>query len=297
MMVRVFSLLILISFLPAQGAYAEEMKLQLENLTLNANLEKAEDWPTGPTVLITHGTLSHNKSEIMTALQELFLENGVSSLAINLGLGLNDRHGPYDCATPHTHKHEEAVGEIGTWLGWLKKQGVTQVVLLGHSRGGNQTAWSAAEHDDPVIKKVILVAPQTWSPEYAARSYEKNYGKPLAPVLKEAESLVSAGQPKSAMENTDFIYCKDTTASAGAIVSYYAPDPRKDTPYLLPKIKKPVLVFAGTEDQVVKGLGEKLGPLAEAGTIELEVMEGADHFFRDLYAEDLVERAIEFIGE
>jgi pimeloyl-ACP methyl ester carboxylesterase len=297
MMVRVFSIFILVLFLSAQGAYAEEMKLQLENLTLNANLEKGEDWPTGPTVLITHGTLSHNKSEIMTALQELFLENGVSSLSINLGLGLNDRHGPYDCNTPHTHKHEDAVDEIDAWLGWLKKQGVTQVILLGHSRGGNQTAWYAAEHDDLVVKKVVLVAPQTWSPEYAARNYEKNHGKPLAPVLEEAESLVVADKSETAMKHTDFIYCKDTTASAEAVVSYYAPDPRKDTPFLLPKINKPVLVFAGTEDQVVKGLDEKLAPMAEAGDIELEVMEGADHSFRDLYAEDLVERSIEFINE
>jgi len=297
MMVRIISILILVLVVAAQGAYAEEVKLQQGQLILNANLDKAEDWPAGPTVLITHGTLSHNKSEIMTALQELFLENGVSSLAINLGLGLNDRHGPYDCNTPHTHKHEEAVDEIGTWLGWLKKQGVTQVALLGHSRGGNQTAWFAAEHDDPVIKKVILVAPQTWSPEYAAQSYENNYGKPLAPILENAESLVAAGKSKTAMENTDFIYCKDTTASAETVVSYYAPDPRKDTPYLLPKIKKPILVFAGTEDQVVKGLGEKLAPLAEAGDIELEVIDGADHFFRDLYVEDLVDRAVEFMNE
>ena len=297
MIVRIISILILVLVVAAQGAYAEEVKLQQGQLILNANLDKAEDWPAGPTVLITHGTLFHNKSELITALQELFLEHGVSSLAINLGLGLNDRHGPYDCTTPHTHKHEDAVEELGAWLGWLKIQGATQVVLLGHSRGGNQTAWFAAEHDDPVIKKVILVAPQTWSPEYAVQSYENNYGKPLAPILENAESLVAAGKSKTAMENTDFIYCKDTTASAEAVVSYYAPDPRKDTPYLLPKIKKPILVFAGTEDQVVKGLGEKLVPLAEDGDIELEVMDGADHFFRDLYVEDLVDRAVEFMNE
>ena len=58
-----------------------------------------------------------------------------------------------------------------------------------------------------------------------------------------------------------------------------------------------MLVFAGTEDQVVKGLDVKLAPLAEAGDIELEVMDGADHSFRDLYVEDLVERAVEFINE
>lgn len=297
MMVRIFSILLLVSLLSAQGVYAAEVKLQQESLTLNANLEKAEGWPAGLTVLITHGTLYHNKSELNTALQELFLENGVSSLAINLGLGLNDRHGPYDCATPHTHKHEDAVSEIGGWVGWLKKQGVKQVALLGHSRGGNQTAWFAAEHDDPVIKYVILVAPQTWSPESAARDYEKNHGKPLAPVLNKASALAAADQSNIVMEHMDFIYCKDTTVSAAAVVSYYAPDPRKDTPYLLPKIKKPLLVFVGTEDQLFKGLDEKLVPLAAAGTIELEVMDGADHFFRDLYAEDLVDRAIEFTSE
>ena len=296
-MVRIVSIFILFSFLSAYEAYAEEVKLQQDDLTLNANLEKADDWPAGPTVLITHGTLSHNKSEIMTALQELFLQNGVSSLAINLGLGLNDRHGPYDCNTPHNHRHEDAIGEIGTWLDWLEKQGVKQVVLLGHSRGGNQTAWFAAEHDDPVIKKVILVAPQTWNPEYEAQSYENNYGKPLAEIMGKAESMVAAGRPQTAIEHTDFIYCKDTTVSAEAMVSYYAADPRKDTPYLLPKIKKPVLVFAGSEDQTVKGLNEKLAPLAEAGDIELVVIDGADHFFRDLYVEDLVDSAVEFINE
>ena len=296
-MVRIFPIFILFSFLSAYEAYAEEVKLQQGDLTLNANLEKADDWPAGPTVLITHGTLSHNKSEIMTALQELFLQNGVSSLAINLGLGLNDRHGPYDCNTPHNHKHEDAIGEIGTWMDWLEKQGVKEVVLLGHSRGGNQTAWFAAEHDDPVIRKVILVAPQTWNMEDEAQSYENNYGKPLAAVQGKAESLVAAGKPATAIEHTDFIYCKDTTVSAEAVVSYYAADPRKDTPYLLPKIKKPVLVFAGSEDQTVKGLNEKLAPLAEAGDIELVVIDGADHFFRDLYLEDLVDSAVVFINE
>jgi hypothetical protein len=105
MMVRIFSIFILVSLVAAHGAYAEEVKLQQEKLVLNANLEKAEDWPSDQTVLITHGTLFHNKSELITVLQKLFLENGVSSLATNLGLGLNDRHGPYDCSTPHTHKH------------------------------------------------------------------------------------------------------------------------------------------------------------------------------------------------
>lgn len=294
-MKNIFTLL-LYSFL-SFSIHAEEIKLQQNDLTLNANLEKADSWPDGPTILITHGTLSHNKSEIITALQALFLENDVSTLAINLSLALNDRHGPYDCTIPHRHKHEDAVNEIGSWLNWMKQQGVKQVSLLGHSRGGNQTAWFAAEHDDPVINKVILVAPQTWSPQYAAKSYKSRYAKPLATVLKKAQALVNSGKPVSMLNPVDFIYCKQASASAEAVVSYYATDMRKDTPYLIPQIKKPVLVFAGTEDQVVKELNNKLSPMVQAGKIELDVMDGADHFFRDLYAEDLVDRAVEFITE
>jgi pimeloyl-ACP methyl ester carboxylesterase len=276
---------------------ADEVTLSDSGITLNANLEKADSWPSGPTILITHGTLSHNKSEIITTLQALFLENDVSTLAINLSLGVSNRHDPYDCTIPHRHKHEDAVKEIGAWVNWMKQQGVKQVSLLGHSRGGNQTAWFAAEQDEAVINKIILVAPQTWNPKYAAKGYKNRYAKPLSTVLKKAQSLVAAGKPGTMMKPVDFIYCKDSNATAEAFVSYYAPDPRKDTPYLLPKISKPVLVFAGTEDQVVKGLDKKLAPMAQDGKIELEVLEGADHSFRDLYAEDLVERSVEFISE
>ena len=103
---------------------AEEIKLQQGGITLNANLEQAEDsWPTGPVVLLTHGTLAHNGMEIIATLQQLLRDNGVSSLALSLGLGLSDRHGMYDCQTPHTHHHTDALDEIGYWLAWLKSQG------------------------------------------------------------------------------------------------------------------------------------------------------------------------------
>jgi pimeloyl-ACP methyl ester carboxylesterase len=279
-------------------AQAEDVRIQAEGITLNAHLEKADNWPAGPVVLMTHGTLAHNRMEIMATLQELFAEHGVSSLAINLSLGIDDRPSAmYDCQVPHRHRHEDAVAEIGRWVAWLKERGAKRIVLLGHSRGGNQTAWYAAEHDDPAVSRVILIAPMTWSPEYAARDYEKRYGKPLAPVLKEAEALVAAGKPDVLLGPMGFIYCKDAKATAAAVVSYYGPDMRKDTPSLLPKVNEAVLVFVGSEDQVVQGLEEKLAPLAGKGAVEVVVIDGADHFFRDLYAEELVEAAVEFFGE
>ena len=278
--------------------HADNVQMKLNGVQLNANLEKADNWPKGPVVLMTHGTLAHNKMEIISTLQSLFAENGISSLAINLSLGISNRPSSmYDCKMPHRHKHTDALKEIEAWLEWLKVAGTKQVVLLGHSRGGNQTAWFAAEHDDPTIRKVILVAPQVWSADYAAKDYEKRYGKPLKPLLDKAFSMVASGRGKEMMKPVDFIYCPKTAATAEAFLSYYETDPRLDTPYLISKIKKPVLVFVGSEDKVVKGLKEKLEEAGLPENVQVQVIEGADHFFRDLYAEELVETAVEFIRQ
>ncbi|HID45659.1 MAG TPA: alpha/beta hydrolase [Chromatiaceae bacterium] len=288
----------LLLFLFFDQIQASEVSFKHNGVGLRANLEKAEKWPEGPVVLMTHGTLGHNQMEIISTLQDLFKDNDISSLAINLSLGVNNRKSAmYDCPVTHTHKHTDAIKEISAWVEWLKFEEVKDVILLGHSRGGNQTAWYAAEEIDPVVRKVILIAPQVWSADYADKAYEKRYGKPLKPILDKALALVKAGKGAQAMEHTDFIYCKDTSVTAEAFVNYYQPDERMDTPHLIGKIKQPVLLFVGTEDKVVKGLQKKLEKLPQAGKLTVEVMDGADHFFRDLYAEDLADRAVEFIQE
>jgi len=280
------------------NAQASEITFKYNGIALRANLEKTESWPKGPVVLMTHGTLGHNRMEIISTLQELFKENGVTSLAINLSLGLQNRKSAmYDCATPHTHKHGDAMGEISAWVEWLKFENVKEIVLLGHSRGGNQTAWHAVEQNEPVITKVILVAPQTWSASNAAEGYEKRYGKPLATLLDKANALIKAGEGQQMMEHTDFLYCKDTSVTAEAFASYYQPDERMDTPFLVEKIRQPILLFVGSEDKIAKELQKKLQKLSGSDNLTIEIMDGADHFFRDLYAEDLVERVVEFIRE
>lgn len=291
-------LLLLILFVLASSASAEEIRTKHGDITLNANLEKGNsDWTSGNVVLMTHGTLAHRGMEIMATLQELLAEREISSLAINLSLGLNDRPATmYDCPTSHTHKHTDAVGEIGAWVDWLKQQGVGKITLLGHSRGGNQTARFAVTTTDPVISQVVLIAPQTWDKEQAAAGYQKRYGQPLDSLLGQAEEQVAAGKEKELMSPPGFIYCADTKATAEAFVSYYRPDVKMDTPRLIPEIKAPVMIFAGSEDKSVAGLIEKTQPLADGTHVRLEVIEGAGHFFRDLYAEDIADQIAETIG-
>lgn len=278
------------------SAAADPLTLTHNGMQLRAELvSTGDDLAAKPVVLLLHGTLAHHRMEIIDTLQKAFRERGYSSLAINLSLGLSGREGMYDCAVPHRHRHTDAVEEIGLWFDWLKQQGVQSVVLFGHSRGGNQIARYAAEHDSAALHSAILAAPQTWDANYGTKDYLTRYGKSLAPLLSQAEALVAKGQGDSLLNPVDFIYCSQTTATAAAFVSYYQPDPRMDTPSLLAEVRKPVLVFAASEDTMVTDLEQKMARAGHGDHVQMITLDGADHFFRDLYAEDLADAAVAFI--
>lgn len=289
-------LIALLLLLPVTAA-AENVSLKHNSITLNANLEKADSWPAGPMALITHGTLFHNKSEMMVALQDLLLEKGISTLAINLGLGIDNRGpAPYDCAVPHTHKHADAIDEINSWAQWLKSQGVTGLSVIGHSRGGSQTALFAAEHDSDLIKSVALIAPMTWDSQKEIKGYKTRYKKDLPPLLEKARTMAASGEGGKQIKPLDFIYCEQSSASADSLLSYYEDDMRKDTTAMLNKVGKPVQVYIGTDDKLIEGLAQRLQPLIDKGKVELVVIEGSDHFFRDLYIEDVADMIGDFIN-
>ncbi len=290
----VFSL----GFIFSAAAEAKEVTLPYKGLSLNANLELAPGKGVKQgVVLITHGTLAHNGMEMISALQGALKDKGINTLAINLSFGQSNRHGMVDCATTHMHRHTDALDEIGVWLDWLKTQGAKDVILLGHSRGGNQTAWFAVERAAPLVSKVVLLAPATWDAAAAAGAYQKSYNKPLAPVLARAQELVKAGKGLTVLEHTDILYCKDARVSAESFVSYYAPEPRLDTPHLLPKIKQPTLVVVAGSDEVVVGLDRKVAPLADGKRVQMKVVKDADHFFRDLFLDDVVDAIVAFVGK
>ena len=279
-------------FMAAVPAQAEEIKLTHNGHSVHAELVLAE----GKTlkdriVLLTHGTLAHNKMELIVAMQTLLEERGISSLAINLSYNVSERTGMYDCGVPITHKHTDALDEIGLWLNWLKDQGSTNVVLAGHSRGGNQTAWFAAERMDPVVSQVVLVAPATWYADKAAKGFKKTHGRDLDGAMAEAKK---AG-PKM-LKGMGAIYCAGADITGDAFLNYYTVDDRFHTPNLLAKITKPVLIVVGTEDTVVAGLTESVAPMVDGKKLSFVAVDDAGHFFLDLYGEELADAMDEFMN-
>lgn len=254
-------------------------------LSVNANLLMAD----GKTmqdemVLITHGTLTHKGRSTYAALQKNLAGLGISSLAINLSLGISERKGEYDCAVPHQHQHTDALQEIGVWLDWLTKQGATKVTLAGHSRGGNQTAWFVDQNPNASFDNVVLIAPAFKGP------------KPVA-YLSKAQALQTDGKGQQMLKEIDFIYCQGTQATADAVVSYYQDQPGYHTIELLKSAKKPTLVAIGSDDDVVAGLAEAVEPLVSSGTVRSVMIEDADHFFLDFANEDLASAIAEFVAE
>ncbi len=274
---------------------AETVHTQIGLLTLNANLVQVENWPAGTTLLITHGTLSHYDSELIQTLQTLFEEQGVSSLAINLSLGIDHRLGSYDCKVAHRHTQEDAPTEMAVWQKWLTTKGVSDIVPLGHSRGGNQTARFVASQTGPTISRAILVAPALLEKQNPPDETHKEKNQDLSTFLTQAHSLINAGKP-DALLSTDFLYCPEAKVTARSLLSYYDVDPQLGTRSLLQKIHIPVLVIAGSEDTTVPGIEQALSSTKKSDSIKVVTIDGADHFFRDLYADDLVELAVEFLA-
>lgn len=287
----------ILTFVTASAALAEEVRIKPEALTLNGQLDLASGKSLKDgVVLIVHGTLAHNAMDMLTNLRQVLNDRGLNTLAINLSLGIDDRHGMYDCKTPHRHRHLDALDEIGAWMDWLKGQGSGPVVLFGHSRGGNQAARFAAERGHGLLNKLVLLAPATWDGGKTAAGFEKSYGRPLAPDLEAAQAMVKAGKGKDMMAKPGLLYCPDAQVSALSFDSYYSPDPRFDTPSILGDIKVPILVVAGSNDTVIKDLPAKMADKADGKRITFQVVDGADHFFLDLFAEDVADHMEAFLG-
>lgn len=286
-----------LGLLAGVAAKAEEVTHVYQGRTLVAELTLAP----GKTIkdgiiLMVHGTLGHKDMELIKSLRELLQKRGHSSLAINLSLGQSDRRGMYDCALPHRHKHTEALTDIGVWLTWLNDQGVTAVTLMGHSRGANQVSWYTFERSVPLVRSLVLLAPMTWTPDRDAAAYKERYGADLRTVLKPAEKMVAVGRGHEMLKDVDFLNCPKATVAAGALVDYYIFDPRRDTPTLLPGIHRPILVVTGSEDTVFPDVVQELKE-HDLPHVQVEVVKGADHFFRDLHAEEVADLVAAFLAK
>ncbi|EED32288.1 hypothetical protein NOR53_3523 [gamma proteobacterium NOR5-3] len=275
---------------------AEMIQLDDQRPALSGRLARSSTWPGGDTAIILHGTLSHRDTEIIQALESLLGDEGVSTLAINLSLGVDNRAQAFPCDNDHRHRERDASIELARWSAWLATQGVRQFTAIGHSRGANQVARYVLETADPLAERLILIAPPQWSSQKTRSAYTDRHGESLTELLSQAQEQAAKGQGDVLLPTTlGLLYCEKTRATAASFLSYYSDDPLRDTPTLIAKLTEPVLVIAGSKDSIAAGLPAAMAE--RAPTVTVEVIEGADHFFRDLYADEMVEIALDFMHD
>ena len=271
------------------------VQTSFEGRVLNAWFTEVEH--SKATILMLHGTLAHANMEIMSTLAEVFAEYGFETLRISLSLGLDDRYGMLSCDLPQRHKHTDAVTELAVWSGWLEDQGRHSFLLLGHSRGTNQVARYVTTTGLHLPTGVILVAPPVWDPVAMSDGYAKRAGQSLEPLVATARELSESGRGDEMLVDVVFLHCVEAQVTAETFLSYYASEPGFDTLKLIDRSRVPVIIFAGTEDPLTNGLQPAVAAMEGAEAVEYVTIDGADHFFRDLYAYDLVEAVEAWLAE
>jgi pimeloyl-ACP methyl ester carboxylesterase len=277
---------------------AVEVSKAFRDFTLNANLELAEGEDFEDSiVLIVHGYSGHNKMEIIHTAQRALLDNDQSSLAINLSMGIDNRHGFFDCTWPHRYLQEDTLDEISTWVDWLRDRGVSRITLLAHSRGANQAMVYAVDNKDPEVTQLVLLAPGTF--DDTKQAFEERYGPGnFDQQMVRAEELIAAGQGTVLMENTDIMICPQTSVSAGTFNSFYGKTSRfRNFRSYLPRIPMPTLVITGTQDERSPDIAQDVADYVDGKRLQLSVIEGAGHFFRDFNIDEAMEAVIEFIDD
>ncbi len=271
----------------------ETVIIRHQGLDLLGALRISEEAEPDRIILMVHGTLAHSGMEIMETFQALLSDLGHSSLAITLSLGVDKRTGMFGCDQPQLHRHGDAIGEIDAWFQWLAERGFARISLLGHSRGGNQAALFAAAPTTRRPEALILIAPMTYSADDQAAAYESRHAASVTDLIEQARRHALAPRGKGTMRVPGFLHCGESDVSPAAFLSYYAPEYEPDTPRVLQDIDSPVFVVIGTEDSVSPQLA---GRIPECPNIEVFEVEGADHFFRDLHADDASEAIVEFLS-
>lgn len=271
--------LALVPALAAVPATAKPVQIKPSLLKLNGNLEV----PDGKTVedgvvILLHGTLSWLGQETMVGLQKNLKARGIATLAITLSLGVDDRAGPRACDVVHDYALAGARREIGLWIEWLTAQHAKSIDLLGFSSGGAQVAAMAPELT--VVRRVILLAPAFANSSDQEDLYQKAFGHPLKPELDEARKL-----PLEKL-TVDFLTCRKAPVLGATFLDTYSPRPFS----LAAKTGHPTLVVVAGKDEVEPDLAKKL-----PSAVKPVVVDGATHFFLDLYGEEAADAIAKFI--
>jgi len=136
----------------------------------------------------------------------------------------------------------DCMKDIDTAIGHLREDGVTRIVIGGHSLGALGALGYVAVH--PGLAGVIVLGP-------AGDPGDFNTNPAVAKSVRTAEAMVKAGDGDVPADFTDRVLGNNFTVrtTPSAFLSFLGPDSPIAVRRTLPEIDAPLLWLAGTRDQ------------------------------------------------
>lgn len=223
---------------------------------------------------------------ILETVQNLFLEQGRAVLRINTsGKGVVNYYNVHKGAERHGTVYEivhDCLGEIDTWIAWLRRQGYERVTLVGHRLGAVKALYYGAEGvDAKIVKRIVALSPPRLSHAFFLENDPEGL---FVRDFAEAQKLLKAGKPLAYFEAS---YPAPDLTSAQTYYDKYGPEERYNVLAFARKISCPALFMMGSLEErglvVARGLTKDLRLLADdRPNIALEVVAGANCFYSNV---------------
>ncbi len=269
------NILVIFLLLVTTQVFSEILKLD----NLNAYY-LSQDTKSESIFIILHGTCGNKNLELITMLRESLNDNGFDSISINLSYGIKNRKDDFlPCDIEHKHMVSDSLNEIKTWYDHSKKLGYKKIHLIGHSRGGADILnfYEKLDHNDKsIIDLVFLLAPSSDTNEDHLRKYMDEYQIDIKSINDNDTVKIN------------FLGCSDAQVSGISFKSYYYNFNNLSTIDALKATTANTHVITASEDNIVPLTHVKVKMAAKVNeNIKLYTIDGADHFFRDFYFDDL----------
>jgi pimeloyl-ACP methyl ester carboxylesterase len=147
MRLRLLGLLLLVFSTAASAA--------LVQLDMRPGIPATAEYTPGdrgkPALLLIHGFLQTRAFPTIATLATGLQDAGYTVLTPTLTLNIPSRGTSLACEALHRHSLEDDVREIARWVAWLKAQGHSKIVLVGHSFGSLQALSYLSSRPDPAV--------------------------------------------------------------------------------------------------------------------------------------------------
>ncbi len=290
-------LLIIFLIFTTKTALSETTTIHIDSVYLNEKIEinanhYTSSSPNNTVAISIHGTRGFKTMEIISVLSDYLLDLNIDTIAPNISYGINDRKNEFlPCDIKHHHNRHANIEEIAKWFSYAIKKDYQNIILIGHSRGGQDVVHAYTQllkiypKESKRISSIILLAPLTDNVDEINDFLNKNSNITIRQLLnKDADALVKV----------NFLNCVDTSVRVSSLLSYYNLAQHEHMVQILKDIELDTYIFTASEDTFVPKTYSKISNIDNI-KIKLIQIEGSDHFFRDLFLDEVIENLSEFI--